>query len=440
MVIIAVAVAIEFSMAGCTGAKKPNLSTSLSFLKADGRDLRDNYGQGNIVNLRGTNIGGFLLQEFWMTPTNHSDKANAEIDIFKVLTERFGGKTMYELVDLYQKNYFTEKDFDNLAEIGINCARLPFWDRNLTDEKGNFYGYSPWARDPYTKAFERIDWFIEEAGKRNIYVILDFHGAPGSQNGSDHSGRDGGKNKEARSEFFFGTNARANQNLFYRIWEVIASRYKGNPAVAGYDLLNEPFCTWRYTTRLSATQLNERLLWPIYDQAYQKIRAVDPDHVIIMGATWDPVDLPDPQKYGWSNVMYEYHNYGFDFEKDINGLIANMNAKLGLIKSAGYNVPSYMGEFSYFGIIDAWDQGLAMFNELGINWTSWTYKTTPNMGNWGLYHHPTNRRVNVETASEDVIRETWQAVNVSVPNKNLINVISKHLKTSYSTNNMILNQ
>jgi aryl-phospho-beta-D-glucosidase BglC (GH1 family) len=343
---------------------------------------------------------------------------------------------MYELVDLYQKNYFTERDFDNLAEMGINCARLPFWDRNLVDEKGNFYGYVPRAKDPYAKAFERIDWFIEEAGKRSIYVILDCHGAPGSQNGSDHSGRDGGVHKESRSEFFFGQNIRENQDLFYRIWEVIAARYKGNPVVAGYDLLNEPFCTWRYTTRLSATRLNEGLLWPIYDQAYRKIREIDPDHIIIMAATWDPVDLPDPQKYGWSNVMYEYHNYGFDFEKDLDGLISNMSAKLNLIKNAGYNVPSYIGEFNYFGIIDAWDQGLAMFNDMGINWTSWTYKTTPNVGNWGLYHHTTNARINVETASEEEIRQRWQSVGVSVSNIKLINVISKHLKASFSSNNL----
>ena len=53
------------------------------------------------------------------------------------------------------------------------------------------------------------------------------------------------------------------------------------------------------------------MLWNIYNNAYNVIRSADPDHVIIMEATWDPVDLPDPSQYGWTNIMYEYHNYNY---------------------------------------------------------------------------------------------------------------------------------
>ena len=37
-------------------------------------------------------------------------------------------------------------------------------------------------------AFDRLDWFIEEAAKHGIYTLIDMHGAFGSQNGKDHSG------------------------------------------------------------------------------------------------------------------------------------------------------------------------------------------------------------------------------------------------------------
>ena len=249
--------------------------TDEDFLKAEGKLVVNQKGQE--VRLRGTNIGGYLLQEFWMTPTHVLLEIQAEIDIYTVLAERFGEEKMYELIAVYQDNYFTETDFDNLDELGANCIRLPFWYRNLVDENGEFY----------ENAFQRLDWFVEEAGKRGMYVILDMHGAPGSQNGKDISGIDGGSDQEGASEFFWGDNAAANQELYYKIWGRIAEHYAGNPVIAGYDLLNEPFCEYRYKSQHSESELHN-LLWSIYDEAYKVIRAADPDHMVIFEAVWDP--------------------------------------------------------------------------------------------------------------------------------------------------------
>jgi aryl-phospho-beta-D-glucosidase BglC (GH1 family) len=417
---------IPFNISGSAENTKKGLS-EMDFLKANGRDLKNNYGKGDIVNLRGTNVGGYLLQEFWMTPTSASSKVKAEIDIYKILKQRFGEDVMYDLVALYQKNYFTEKDFDNCAEMGMNCLRLPLWYRNLVDENGEFY----------KNAFDIIDLFAEQAGKRDIYVILDMHGAPGSQSGSDHSGVDGGNKKEAASEFFFGVNAAANQELFYKIWEAIAERYKNNPVIAGYDLLNEPYCTYRYSSSRSESQLRNSL-WKIYDNAYKRIREIDSDHVIIMEAVWDPSDLPEPSQYNWTNIMYQYHNYG-SYSADPNdskAIVDNMRAKLNLIINKGYNVPSYMGEFTYYDKIKTWEDGLALFNESGINWTTWTYKTTSGNNNWGLYHHKTNTKVNIETATLEKIKEVWQNVGNSTPNTQLIKVVSKYFKEETKSNNL----
>ena len=115
----------------------------------------------------------------------------------QTLETHFGEEEMWNIIDTYQDAYWTETDFDRCAALGMNVIRLPFWWRNIADANGNLY----------ENAFDRMDWFVQEAGERGIYVILDFHGAPGSQNGSDHSGVDGGDNKEDASEFFFGDNA-----------------------------------------------------------------------------------------------------------------------------------------------------------------------------------------------------------------------------------------
>ena len=392
------------------------------FLKADGKVLRDAAGSGDVVQLKGTNAGGYLFQEFWMTPTNATTNVKAEEDIYAMLTERFGENEMYGLIQLYQDNYWTEDDFDYCKEMGMNCIRLPFWYRNLVDENGAFY----------EDCFERIDWFVEEAAERNLYVILDFHGAPGSQNGSDHSGKDGGDDKKGASEFFFGGNAAANQELFYEIWEAIAEHYRDNPWVAGYDLLNEPYCTYRYNSGLSDKQLRE-MLWEIYDTAYDKIRAIDPEHLIVMEATWDPVDLPNPATYGWENVMYEYHNYLYDDYDNKNGQqIANMQKKLNAIKSADYDVPSYLGEFAYFNNLEAWDEGMKLINDSGMNWTTWTYKVISEYGNWGIRNQK-NWSVNLETYSYEDIENACSQVGESTETTALANVLKKNNKKVYIT-------
>jgi len=412
------------------------------FLKADGKNLRNASGTGDIVNLRGTNAGGYLLQEFWMTPTAATSNVHDQNDIMNQLSERFGEDKMYELIDLYETAYWTEQDFANCAELGMNSIRLPFWWRNLVDQNGNWYGYDAAASDPYAEAFARIDWFVETAGQYGLYVILDFHGVPGSQNGSDHSGIDGQDDKAGASEFWFGENASANQALYYEMLDVIAKRYAGNPVVAGYDLMNEPFCTYRYNNPFGkdADALHE-MLWTVYDKAYHVVRAVDPDHVIIMEAVWDPGDLPNPAIYGWENVMYEYHNYLYDdYDNAGGGQISNMQSKLSSIGNSDYNVPSYMGEFCYFNQPSAWDEGLELLVNAGINWTTWTYKTIDYYGMWGIYHHPKSMDdgINLETASAEEIASWWSQVGTAQGSINtaLAEQVAKWCNAAVVPNNM----
>ncbi len=397
---------------GTYEAEAASAITSSDFLKANGKNLRNNYGSGDVVQLKGTNAGGYLIQEMWMTPTNATTNVSDEEEIYEVLTSRFGESGKDYLVGLYQDNYWTEADFDNCAAMGMNCIRLPFWWKNLRNDDGSL-------------DFTRMDWFVQEAGERGMYVIIDFHGAPGSQNGSDHSGVDGGDDKLGASQFFFGSNAYNNQQIYYDMWYKIAQHYAGNPTVAAYDLLNEPYCTYRYNSGYSDDYLRT-MLWDIYNNAYNVIRSADPDHVIIMEATWDPVDLPNPSQYGWSNIMYEYHNYLYDDYDNANGQqIANMKKKVDAIAAANYNVPSYMGEFCYFNNLSAWNEGLALLTDAGLSWTSWTYKVISEYGNWGLYNQ-TNQQANIETDSWDTLCTKYSKVGESWANTGLIDTMKPY--------------
>ena len=145
--------------------------TKYDFLKTDDTQIKNNYGKGNCVYLRGTNIGNLFVQESWMTSTTAKDQKT----INEKLTKRFGKKIKDNLISLYEKNYFTASDLDKLREMGMSVIRVPFTYMNLYDKINN-----NWILK--SNAFEKLDWIVNQSSKRGIYVILDLHGAFGSQN------------------------------------------------------------------------------------------------------------------------------------------------------------------------------------------------------------------------------------------------------------------
>ncbi|WP_302625929.1 cellulase family glycosylhydrolase [uncultured Eubacterium sp.] len=405
----------------------------VNFLKADGKQLKNT--SGDTVYLRGVNAGGYMLQEIWLCATkgttddNKSGNIRCQQDILNTLTNRFGKEKTRTLIDTYEKNYWTYKDFENCAKLGINCIRLPIWYRNLVDENGNWYN----------NAFERMDWFIEQAGRYGIYVIIDMHGTYGSQNGSHNSGMHGGETnqqKKDNSKLFFGSDAGTNQAKYLDMWSKIAEHYKGNPVVAGYDLLNEPMADYMNATDVDGNK-QDRLnsLWDVYDKAYKRIRTVDKEHVIIMEAVWDPDTLPNPGDKNWQNVMYEYHQYLYADYDNKEKQIAAMQNKINAIDSAGYNVPSYIGEFNYMSNSDTWGDGIKLLNDNNLNWTTWNYKCTAEYGNWGLYNTPGNGSDNdtnnywadVENDSYDTILNKWSRADESTKNAGVADKIKQYM-------------
>lgn len=350
-----------------------------NFLKADGRVLRDYAGNGEVVTLRGTNIGGWQVMEGWMCPTNASDQKTT----ITTLTERFGKDKANELIQIYEKAWITEQDLDHLKELYFNTARLPISYYNLVDEEGKLR----------TDTLATLDWFVEECGKRDIYVILDLHAAPGSQNGRDHSGDKSGA-------ILFTDEA--SQNLTVSIWEQLAEHYKGNPIIAGYDLLNEPEGNDIERNPWGKVQL------PFFDRLYKAIRAIDPDHVIILNAIWEPTNMPDPSQYGWANVMYEYHYYCWDGTDNAGAQRTFTDSKVSKNTSAGFNVPVLVGEFTLFDKLNSWKYALEVYEENGWSWTTWTYKIVE-QGNWGIYNSTggATPQVNIYYDSEETIKNKW---------------------------------
>ena len=394
--------AMTFSMAisgKITGITQVSARESLGsndFLKVNGTQIRKQKGTGDVVYLRGTNAGGWLVQEDWMNPTNASDQKT----MMTTLANRFGTSKRDELVSTYENNYWTTQDFDNCAEMGMSVIRLPFTYMNLCDDNGNLK----------SNAFDRLDWFVQNCSQRGMYVILDMHGAFGSQNGMDHSG----EINDGKQLYYNQSNKDKTLNL----WKKIAEHFKGNPAVAAYDILNEP------GIKAAATY---SLHWDFYNEIYNAIRSKDSNHIIIMESCWDADNLPRPSQYGWTNVAYEYHYYPWSAQNSSDAQKSYFSSKVSDIANHNYGVPTFVGEFTCFEQSEGWKAAMSTFNSQGWHWTTWSYKVTGN-SSWGIYNH-NPEKVDIYNDSADTIKNKWSAVGTANGWKNdkIYNLVKPYL-------------
>ena len=389
-------VAISGKIIGITQVSAREALGSNDFLKVNGTQIRKQKGTGDIVYLRGTNAGGWLVQEDWMNPTNASDQKT----MMTTLANRFGTSKRDELVSTYENNYWTTQDFDNCAEMGMSVIRLPFTYMNLCDDNGNLK----------SNAFDRLDWFVQNCSQRGMYVILDMHGAFGSQNGMDHSG----EINDGKQLYYNQSNKDKTLNL----WKKIAEHFKGNPAVAAYDILNEP------GIKAAATY---SLHWDFYNEIYNTIRSKDSNHIIIMESCWDADNLPRPSQYGWTNVAYEYHYYPWSAQNSSDAQKSYFSSKVSDIANHNYGVPTFVGEFTCFEQAEGWKAAMSTFNSQGWHWTTWSYKVTGN-SSWGIYNH-NPEKVDIYNDSADTIKNKWSAVGTANGWKNdkIYNLVKPYL-------------
>lgn len=208
-----------------TPTPNPNLTPNepVSMLRTEGTSwLRAN---NRPIQLKGVNLGNWLIQEFWMMGQG-SAGIDDQCKLEAKLDQRFGYTERERLYRLHRDNWISTRDWDMIAKFGMNVVRLPFIWSVIEDEKnpGNLR----------SDAWVYLDKAIAEAEKRGIFVILDLHGAVGSQGWEHHSGC-AGKN------LYWSTPEYQQRTVW--LWQQIAARYKDRAAVAGYSLLNEPWGT-----------------------------------------------------------------------------------------------------------------------------------------------------------------------------------------------------
>lgn len=386
----------------------PSIENSSGLVQACGRSL---YApDGSRLQLQGINAGQILLQEGWMSPFALEPMKNEDGSYVKdqdgnlqypEFTEeefRSGLKSNPNLVsydtdtllEYYWRCFFTEEDFRIIKEdLGLNCIRLPFYYLNILNED-----LTPKEE---TDAFTYLDWFIGEAAKQELYVILDLHGAPGSQSGYEHSG----------SVLEAGLwTSEENIQATVALWDLVSHHYTVTRPdlgkwIATYDLLNEPTYEYRSVTTKDC--------WEVFDRIYDTIRENGDAHVITMEGCWDFSTLPDPADYGWENVQYSYHWYNwwpdlvpyeaFYMYQDLFNL------------GRDYDVPVLIGEFTCFESRENWAKELQLFDERNYSWTIWNYKTTVTgwwTSSWGVYTCQLNLDTQLEQTKCNVATCTYE--------------------------------
>ncbi|KAJ3564549.1 hypothetical protein NP233_g8229 [Leucocoprinus birnbaumii] len=179
------------------------------------------YGSQKV---RGVNIGGWLVLEPWITPSIFDNTGDSRVIDEWTFGKFVNPSTASSVLSNHWSTFITENDFAQIAAAGLNHVRIPigYWAFDVSGGEPFHQGQLPFLQ-------KAITW----AQNHNLKVIVDLHGAPGSQNGFDNSGQKKSFPEwQTRSDFISRTNA---------IMKTMASMWKDMTNVVSIIApLNEP--------------------------------------------------------------------------------------------------------------------------------------------------------------------------------------------------------
>ena len=227
-----------------------------------------------------------------------------------------GAEAAARFWDTFRDVYVAEEDIRFIKAAGFNTVRVPLhW--NLFVAPGD--GGADRFEGPGWRLLDRRDRHgRREAGLR---VIVDLHAAPGGQTGVNHDDGVG---------FPLTFYVPRHRQLTVALWRTIAARYRDDPTVLGYDLLNEPISPYS-----DEGYLNPRLE-PFYREIVTAIRSVDTNHVVLLaGGQWSSNFAMFGRPFD-ANVVYTYHQFWADPTRKSIQRYLNFSNR--------WNVPLLIGE------------------------------------------------------------------------------------------------
>jgi hypothetical protein len=321
---------------------------NLTFLHTSGQDIVNEAGEK--IFLKGVGLGNWLLPEGYMW--KFGDAGDRPRKIEKVVTDLVGAEKAADFWKTFRRNYITEADIKRIAELGFNSVRPALNSRLFLTESEN-----PVYLD---EGFQLIDSLVSWCKKYNLYVIIDMHGAPGGQTGAniDDSPKD-------IPELFIDPKY---QDQLVELWVKIAMRYRDEPTVAAYDLLNEPL-----PKVTGAADKYKHLLVPLYKRLTAEIRKVDSKHMITLEGfdwsnDWSLFDKPFD-----TNVFYQFHYYCWSRPDNLNDISQFLK------KRDELNTPIWVGETGEKGNTIYWSTAQYFeANNIGFSFWPWKKMETKN--------------------------------------------------------------
>jgi endoglucanase len=305
---------------------------SAQFAHTDHKQIVD--AAGKPLPIRATNLGNWLVPEGYMWLFEGGPQSPSEIR--GLVLELLGPEGSAAFWQKYRENYITRDDLALLHRAGFNAIRVPLH-CSLFETEG-------------AEGFKLLDQLIAWSRAENLYVILDLHAAPGGQTGA---------NIDDGTGYPWLYQSPQEQEHLIAIWRRLATHYRDEPAVLGYDLLNEPIPHFPRLRPLNS------LLEPLYKKLSAEIRKVDTHHILFLGgAQWDTNFSVFGKPFD-SNVAYTFHKYWTAPDESVIRQYLDFREQ--------YDVPIWMGESG-----ENTDEWIAQFvNTLeknNIGWAFWPYK------------------------------------------------------------------
>jgi endoglucanase len=338
--------------------------------------------------------------------------------------------------------HHTEDDFKRVKEMNMNAIRFYINYKTFEDDNTPYkYKQSGW---------DWIDKNVAWAKKYNIMLVLNMH-VP-----------QGGFQSQGNGDALW-TNTE-NQNRLAALWKAIADRYKNEPQIIGFGLVNEPVPT-------AAKTQWQQLAQKITDE----IRKVDQHHVLfiekpiyVKGVNTEDADFNFPA-INDNNKVYEFHIYDpFTYTHQLftwaslgeggkypdENIIAYSNATWYTATFNNPSLPAGNNNFAYFegvkykitdpkinigapALVGAGVNGKVYFDDvvikefdsngnfvqdiitLGIDDTNgWSYWSSNNTGNFGLANagRSNGKSLFIEAATADCNLSSY--TKVFIPKQN----------------------
>ncbi|KAK7517789.1 glycoside hydrolase superfamily [Phyllosticta citriasiana] len=244
------------------------------------------YGE---MPIRGVNVGGWLNIEPFITPSFFESYKTSDgvIDEWTLCTSMGASKCKTNLEEHYS-SWITKQTFIDIRNAGFDHVRIPF----------NYWAVTTYDGDPYVP---KIAWRyllrgIEYARQQGLRVNLDLHGLPGSQNGWNHSGRQGAIGWLNGTD---GTlNGQRSIDIHNQLSQFFAQpRYKN--IITLYGLVNEP--------RMVELNTQDVLDW--YDKVIPTIRGNKYTGILVFGDGFLGLDNWQGKLQNYDNLLLDVHQY-----------------------------------------------------------------------------------------------------------------------------------